>query len=159
MRAPYPTDATFIAAAGGLAADILVRACRPALESGHSVQIEVVRDLAEELKLSLETLSRTPGSDASPYFLAEGALRCADLANLAACNAPELPDGRQAEAAACVHLAAGTARAMGLLAETGAAALDEDSAENVRRDARSAGWRAALAIRQVEEFLEARPPG
>jgi hypothetical protein len=144
---------------GAQAAKLLEEACRPAPEIRRSARLELVRDLAEDLRLSLEALSCIPGGEASPYLLAEGALRCADLANLAACNNPELPEERKAEGAAAVHLAAGTARALGLLAESGTTALEETPAEYVRRDARSAGWRAALAIRQVEEFLETRRSG
>lgn len=142
---------------GAQAAKLLEEACRSASEVRNSTQLELVRDLAEDLRLSLEALSRIPEGEASPYLLAEGALRCADLANLAACNTPELPEEKRAEGAAAVHLAAGAARALGLLAESGTAALEETPAEYVRRDARSTGWRAALAIRQVEEFLETRP--
>ncbi len=143
---------------GAAAAELLGRACEIASESESSAQLEVVRELAEDLRLLLAALPPATEGEASPHLLAEGALRCADLANLAACNTPELPEEKRAEGAAAVHLAAGAARALGLLAESGTAALEETPAEYVRRDARSAGWRAALAIRQVEEFLEARSP-
>jgi hypothetical protein len=51
---------------------------------------------------------------------------------------------------AALHLAAGTTRALIPLIELEAATVNETSAENTLRDARSARWRADLAIRQVE---------
>jgi hypothetical protein len=48
-----------------------------------------------------------------------------------------------------VHLAAGATRALIPLVESEAGILDEAYAENMLRDARSAGWRADLAVRQL----------
>jgi len=48
-----------------------------------------------------------------------------------------------------VHLAAGAARALIPLVESEAGTLKEPYAENTLRDARSAGWRADLAVRQI----------
>jgi ABC-type hemin transport system ATPase subunit len=130
--------------AGALAAGLLVDACRPHSES--SLRLEVVRDLALDLGRRLEILA---GEDTSTDSLIEAALACADLATLAACNLPALPDGEKPLAAAAVHLAAGTTRALISLVESETGTLDEAHAENTLRDARSAGWRADLAVRQL----------
>jgi hypothetical protein len=130
--------------AGALAAGLLVDACRPHAES--SLRLEVVRDLALDLGHRLETLA---GEDTSTDSLIEAALACADLATLAACNLPALPDGEKPLAAAAVHLAAGTTRALISLVESETGTLDEAHAENTLRDARSASWRADLAVRQL----------
>lgn len=136
-----------------LAASLLQNACNAALRyrsSGDSLQLEVVRDLAGDLKLSLEETPRTEDREAPPELLIEASLRCADLANLAACNAPHIPEEHRPGALAAVHLAAGTVKALNLLA--GTMGSDSPDAGNLLRDARSAGWRADLAIRQMEEF-------
>ena len=130
--------------AGALAAGLLVDACRPHSES--SLRLEVVRDLALDLGHRLEILA---GEDTSTDSLIEAALACADLATLAACNLPALPDNDRPLAAAAVHLAAGTTRALISLVESEAGTLDEYHAENTLRDARSAGWRADLAVSQM----------
>ena len=130
--------------AGALAAGLLVDACRP--HSEDSLRLEVVRDLALDLGHRLEILA---GEASSTDSLIEAALACADLATLAACNLPALPDGEQPLAAAATHLAAGATRALIPLVESEAGTLNEAHAENTLRDARSVGWRADLAVRQL----------
>jgi hypothetical protein len=123
--------------AGALAARLLVDACQT--DTGNRLQ--VVRDLALDLGRRLEFLA---GDDAADSLL-EAALACADLAILAACNLGVVPDGPSATAA--VQLAAGATRALMPLVES--AALNEPGAEYTLKDARSAGWRADLAVRQL----------
>jgi hypothetical protein len=130
--------------AGALAAGLLVDACRPHSES--SLRLEVVRDLALDLGRRLDALA---GEDFAADSLVESALACADLATLASCNLTAIPDGERPLAAAAVHLAAGAARALIPLVESEAGTLEEAHAENTLRDARSAGWRADLAARQL----------
>jgi hypothetical protein len=112
--------------------------------------------LARDLKKELEALATLTNGEtgAARFEEVEGALRAADVANLAACTLPELLKTSVPEAAAAVHLAAGAARALGTLAETGAEDAHEYHAQNAFKDARSAMWRARLAARQVDEFLE-----
>jgi len=136
MAARERTPAT----AGALAADLLAEACRSHSET--SLRLEVVGDLARDLGRRLEVLA-----DEGP--LVEAALACADLATLAACNIPIIPDGDRPRAVAALHLAAGATRALIPLVESEAAALDETSSGNTLRDAQSAGWRADLAVRQL----------
>jgi hypothetical protein len=130
--------------AGALAAGLLVDACQP--HSEDSLRLEVVRDLAQDLGSRLEVLA---GEDFAADSLVEAALACADLATLAACNLPAIPDRERSIATAAVHLAAGAARALIPLVESEAETLKEPYAENTLRDARSAGWRADLAVRQI----------
>ena len=105
------------------------------------------------MKDQFDALSRTDTEDAGTAdLLAEAALRCADLATLAACNISELSEGAAAKAAASAHLAAGTAHALSLLAESLATELEDPYPGNVRRDARGVRWRTDLAIRQVDEL-------
>ena len=130
--------------AGVLAASLLVDACQT--DSETSLRLEVVSSLALDLGRRLETLAR----DDSAGSLVEAALACADLATLAACNLQALSDDNGLLAAASAQLAAGTTRALIPLVELEAGALDETGAENTLRDARSARWRADLAVRQVE---------
>src|SRR5215213_6403894 len=131
--------------AGALAAGLLVDACGP--HTANSLRLEVVKDLALDLGRRLEVLAR---KDFTADSLVESALACADLANLAACNLPALPNGGRPLAAASAHLAAGATRALISLVESQAGTLDEAYAENTLRDARSATWRAVLAVRQIE---------
>jgi hypothetical protein len=138
VRKRTPADA------GALAAGLLVDACRPHSES--SLRLEVVRDLALDLGRRLDALA---GEDFAADSLVESALACADLATLASCNLTAIPDGERPLAAAAVHLAAGAARALIPLVESEAGTLEEAHAENTLRDARSAGWRADLAARQL----------
>jgi len=133
--------------AGALAAGLLVEACRTAPHGSPS--LGVVRDLALDLERKLEALSRPDEDPQPPDSLVEAALACADLATLAACNLPGLPEDGEPLAAAAVHLAAGAARALAELVE--ARTLDAAHAENALRDARGALWRADLAVRQTDE--------
>ena len=133
------------AAAGARSAGLLGEACRRAMASGGPpLRLEVVRDLATETERELDALARSAAP--APDLLAEAALRCADLATLAACNA----DAGLPEAGAVVHLAAGAARALRLLVEAESDRLEKGHAENVLRDARGVGWRVDLAVRQIE---------
>lgn len=140
MAVPKRTPAK----AGALAAGLLADACRPHAEG--SLRLEVVRDLALDLGRRLEGLAAEDGAADS---LVEAALACADLATLAACNLTALPDGDRPIATAAVHLAAGTTLALIPLVEAEAVTLEEPRAENTLRDARSARWRADLAVEQL----------
>ena len=136
-----------------LAAELLENACAPG--SGDALRLEVVRMLARDLKEELEALTTLVNGETSAARVegVEGALRAADAANLAACTVPELLEGRVLEAAAAAHLAAGAARALGVLVETNAGDAHEYHTPYALKDARSAVWRAHLAARQVDEFL------
>ena len=142
MAVPKRTPAE----AGALAAGLLADACRPHAEG--SLRLEVVRDLALDLGRRLEGLAAEDGAADS---LVEAALACADLATLAACNLTALPDGDRPIATAAVHLAAETTLALIPLVEAEAVTLEEPRAENTLRDARSARWRADLAVRQISD--------
>lgn len=100
-----------------------------------------------DIKNQLEALARS-GEDRPlpPALLAEGAARCADLSNLAACSVPTLPPEQSSPAVATVHLAAETARAFVALVREHASADENGYAV---RDARGAEWRVGLAVRQV----------
>jgi hypothetical protein len=152
------SDINSILAAGAGAAGLLEAACSRESEASDEPRIGLVRELAKDIKDQLEALARLTKPEPSPDFLAEAALRCADLANLAACNLDGLPAAEAARAAASVHLAAGAIRALQLLAE-GAPDNPSGSEATVLRDVRGAGWRADLAVRQVEELLEAATEG
>jgi hypothetical protein len=118
------------------------------------LRLEVVRTLARDLAEDLEALAVLDNDATSAV---EGALRAADVANLAACTAPELLEIAAARAAAAAYLAAGAVRALGILADTIGNVREEPHGEyeqNLSRDARGAVWRAQLAIRQVDEFME-----
>lgn len=142
-----------VAKSGAAAADLLVEACKASLESGESPRLEIVRDLAGDLKSSLQETYQPGKQDVTPDLLAEAALRCADLANLAACNVSHLNEEHKPKATAAVHLAAGTTKALGELAGATAAGLPYSG--NILKDARSAGWRVDLAVRQVKELVKA----
>ena len=73
------------------------------------------------------------------------------MANLAACNAPDLPPGAALRAVSAARLAAAAVNALGPIIEAGSTDLGDGHAENLRRDARSAGWRAQFAARLAEE--------
>jgi hypothetical protein len=138
--------------AGARAAGLLEEACRS--EAAGSLRLAVVRDLALDIKRELDALARSAGEDASaPDLLTEAALRCADLANLAACNVPELPPDAAPRAATAARLAAGAVRDLRSLMETDSRDLNEEHAENLSRDVRSAAWRAEFALRLVDGFL------
>ena len=135
------------------AAGLLEKACAPG--SGDPLRLEVVRTLAQDLKGELEALaaSANAGTGAAQIEGVEGALRAADVANLAACTVPELFRTCVPEVAVAAHLAAGAARALGALVEVEIEDARGDHAQNVLKDARGAAWRARLAARQVDEFL------
>ena len=134
-----------IAAAGARSAGLLGEACQRALaREGSDRRLGVVRDLALEIERELDAVARC--AVAAPDLLAEAALRCADLATLAACNA----DAGLPEAGAVVHLSAGAARALRLLVEAVNDRLENARAENALRDVRGVGWRVDLAVRQIE---------
>jgi hypothetical protein len=141
--------------AGALAAGLLAESCLTA--SDGSPNLDVVRDLALDLERKLDALSRP--EDQQPDSLVEAALACADLATLAACNLSGLPEDGEPLAAAAVHLSAGATRSLAVLVEAGVGTLDEAHAENTRRDARGALWRADLAVRQIEELRRSEAPG
>ena len=132
-----------------LAAGLLEGACAPG--SGDPLRLEVVRTLARDLRVEIEGLAELANRD---IVVVEGALRAADVANLAASALPELPEGRAPEVAASAHLAAGAARALHTLAEAYAARTSGERARSAFGDARGVAWRARLAARQVDEFLE-----
>lgn len=137
-----------------LAAGLLENACAPGLDG--ALRCEVVRDLARDLKEELEALSACTSEETSAASLevVEGALRAADVANLAASALPELPYSRVPEAAAAAHLAAGAARALVALAGAAANISSETGhAQNALKDVRGAAWRARLAAGQVDEIL------
>jgi hypothetical protein len=137
------------AAEGARAAGLLGEACRSVLAGRASLHLEVVRALALGIERELDAAARSAAREATPDLLAEAALRCADLATLAASNVTrDLP-----EAATVVRRAAGAARALRTLVETGNDGLEGGHAENLLRDARGVGWRVDLAVRQVEESL------
>lgn len=152
---PDPTPSKTLSIAGARAASLLENACTSALESGSSLQLEVVRDLAGDLESFLEETSRSEARDDPPSdLLAETALRCADLANLAACNVSQLPEGERSGAIASIHLAAGAVKACEALTGNGTGGTVTSNDESVLRDIRSAGWRTDLAVRQVDSPVE-----
>lgn len=143
------SDAKASISDGIRAAGLLEEACRSV--SLDASRIEVVRRLAHDLERELESLSDLAGEDAPPDILAEAAICCADLANLAACNAPDLPPGAALRAVSAARLAAAAVNALGPIIEAGSTDLGDGHAENLRRDARSACWRAQFAARLAEE--------
>ena len=136
--------------AGARAAELLEEACRPSEGAEKSLQLEVVRDLALDLRHQLGALTGLAREAAAPDVLAEAALRCADLANLAACNVSKLPPERAPRAFAAARLAAGAVRDLRSLVEADSRELDGEHLENVLRDVRGAAWRAEFAARQVQ---------
>jgi hypothetical protein len=125
------------------AATLLEEACRSAPQ--NAARIEVVRGLALDLRQQLAALSEL--GDAAPDVLAEAAICCADLANLAACNAPDLPPDAAPRANEAALLAAEAVETLGSMLEARSAGLEAEHAENLLRDARSARWRAGFAAR------------
>lgn len=103
--------------------------------------------MAEDLGRVLASLSASETPDAP----VEAAQACADLATLAACNLAALAEGSRPAAVAATHLAAGTTRALVALAEAGTGQADGAHAASASRDVRSAGWKADLAVRQLED--------
>ncbi len=134
-----------------LAAELLENACSSGSED--ALRREVIRDLARDLKGELEVLAARAEETTSAVEVVEGALRAADVANLAASALPELSRAHTLEAAAATHLAAGAARALSALA-TAKDLPDTEHARNALKDVRGAAWRARLASGQVDELLE-----
>jgi hypothetical protein len=136
-----------------LAAGLLENACVSG--SGDPLRFEVVRTLARDLKEELEALAALAEVEkgAARIEVVEGALRAADVANLAACVIPELLEARVPEVAAATYLAAGAVRALEVLSEAGTEDSPECQTSYALKDARGAAWRAQLAARQVGEFL------
>ncbi len=132
-----------------LAAGLLVSACAP--ETGDSLRLEVVRTLARDLAEELEALAVLADDET---VAVEGALRAADVANLAACAVPEFLEAGVPQAVAAAHLAAGAVRALYALAEADVKDAHGQHEQNLLRDARGAVWRTQLAVRQVDEFME-----
>ena len=116
------------------------------------MRLEIIRTLARDLAEELEALSALDDEAVA----VEGALRAADLANLAACTAPELLEAGAPRAAAAAYLAAGSVRALGALAGAGNTRGEPygEHEQNLFIDVRGAVWRAQLAVRQVDEFME-----
>jgi len=132
-----------------LAADLLAGACAPG--AGDPLRLEVVRTLARDLSAELEALAVLAEDET---VVVEGALRAADVANLAACAVPELLEASTPQAGAAVYLAAGAVQALSTLAEARAGDAHGQHEQNILRDVRGTVWRARLAVRQVDEFLE-----
>ena len=140
-----------LCSAGALAATILQKACKAGPEHEKRPMLETVREAALDLENQLEALARSGGDGPLPSaLLAEGAQRCADLANLAACALPSMPTAQTAPTIAAAHLAAGAVRAFVALVG-GSEGADNGYAV---RDARGAEWRAGLAVRQVKSLAE-----
>ena len=129
---------------------LLEGACRSAQGAPKAPQIEVVRELALDLGRQLDALSVLAREDATPDVLTEAAISCADLANLAACNVPDLPLDAALRVTEAARLAAYAAGALAPIVESGSGNLDVRHAENLLRDVRSAGWRATFAARITE---------
>lgn len=143
-----PKTAADYISGGAYGARLLAEAC----EASPSVRLEVVRGLALDLEGHLAGLAELAGSEApTPGVLAEAAQKCSDLATLAACNA---------EALQSPHIAAETARLAAEATESLSHAVNANVPSDgvgerddlVRRDARSASWKASLAARQFEEM-------
>jgi hypothetical protein len=128
---------------------LLEEACRSG--SADFLQLRVVGDLALDIKRELDTLARLAGEDAAaPEILAEAALRCADLANLAACNVAEFAPGEAARAIEAARLAAGAVRDLRSVVKAGSGEPTGEHVGNLLRDVRSAAWRAEFAARLVD---------
>lgn len=154
---PYP-DTHAAVSTGARAAGLLEAAFDRDHKGADDRRMELVRELARDIKDQLEALARLTTPEPPPNLMAEAALRCADLANLAACNLDGLPTPDAARAGAGVHLAAGAVQALRLLSEGNTGDFSETHPATLR-DTRGAGWRVDLAVRQVEEFLQAAPEG
>lgn len=132
-----------MASAGVAAADLLVEACR---SGPDDLRLETVKGLAVDLGRRLSS----PVEDGAPDPVIDSALACADLATLAVCNVQGLPEERKPLGAAATRLAAGATHALLELVENGKP--NDPHAENISRDARSAGWKADLAVRQLTDM-------
>jgi hypothetical protein len=144
MNAPEIPDPV---SSGARAANLLEAACRSAAGSANAPQLEVVRVLALDIGRQLDALDGLAREDVTPDVLAEAALCCADLANLAACNAPDLPPDAAPRAVEAARLAAGAVEALGPMIEAGSG---DPGTEDLLGDVRSAAWRAGFAARLVE---------
>jgi len=133
---------------------VLEEACRSA--AANSMQLEVVRDLALDIGRELDALADLARETSAPDVIAEAALHCADLANLAACNAPELPPDTAPRAVTAARLAAGAVRDLRSLVERGGP--DEEHAGNPLRDLRGAAWRAECATLLVDGRADEESP-
>ncbi len=137
-----PKTAADHISAGAYGARLLIEAC----ESSPSVRLEVVRGLAWDIERHLAGLA---DEIPTPGLFAEAAQKCSDLATLASCNAGELEDPRAA--AETIRLAAEATGSLALTVEESVAPDGSESDELVRRDARSASWKASLAARQFDD--------
>ena len=131
-----------------LAAKLLEDTC--AQGPGDHLRLGVVRMLAQDLRVEIEALADLADRETAAV---EGALRAADVANLAASALAELSGAQAPEVAASAHLAAGAARALHALAEATAARMPGERSLSAPADARGVAWRARLAARQVDESL------
>ncbi len=150
---PYPDPLAAPLRGAALAAGLLENACAPG--SGDPLRLEILRTLVRDLKEELELLAALADGEAGASArieAVEGALRAADVANLAACAVPELPYARAPQAAAATYLAAGAVRALTYLIEADTENSHECQAPYALKDIRGAAWRARLAVRQVDEF-------
>jgi hypothetical protein len=155
MNAPEPSDPVSY---GVRAANLLEEACRLAPGSAKAPQLQVVRVLALDIGRQLDALAGLTREEVTPDVLAEAALCCADLANLAACNAPDLPPDAAPHAAEAARLAARAVGALGPMVEAGSGDPGTEHAGNLLRDMRSAAWRAGFASRLVEGPSGKGPP-
>ena len=138
--------------AAALAAGLLAEAWSLPGSDDLPLRAGVTHELARGLRADLEALAGASDGPPAADTTVEGALRAADVANLAAASLAELPEANVRKAAAAAHLAAGAARALSaLVAGTQAGG---GRAEYALKDARSAAWRAGLAARQADEALE-----
>ena len=142
---PDPSSGPLRGAA--LAVRLLEASCAQA--PGDPLRLDVLQTLARDLRVEIEALAELEGRETA---MIEGALRAADVANLAASALPELPESHAPEIAASAHLAAGAARALHALAEAVARAPGGRESSTLK-DARGVAWRAQLAARQVDDFL------
>jgi hypothetical protein len=143
MNAPDTSDPV---SAGARAANLLEEACR----STDAPRFEVVRELALDIRRQLDALAGLAGKEVTPDVLVEAALCCADLANLAACNAPDLPPDAAQRAVEAARLGAGAVETLVPKVEARSGDPGTAHAGNLLRDARSAAWRAGFAARLVE---------
>ena len=137
--------------AAALAAGLLGEAWSSPGTGSISLRARVTQDLARGLRAELEALAGATEATSPTDVGLEGALRAADVANLAAASLDELPEENARTAVAATHLAAGAARALSAL--VGGSGPGGEHTDYALKDARGAGWRAGLAARQADEFL------
>jgi hypothetical protein len=132
---------------GARAARLLAESCRSGSARESPLRLELVRSLALVIELELDAAAHSVARAENPDLLIEAALRCADLATLAACNAgPAIPD-----AGTVVRQAGDAARRLLSAARPGIERLQSEHAEYLLKDARGVEWRVDLAARQVGE--------